>query len=176
MKLTLNVLSLWLAFTTPAAAMGGASHSATPLTPDASTEPVQNAPSATPRLAPRPLAGLSALAFGDSLALGFGQASHMRTLAIVGIGSCALLAITPTSHFDFVLLSAGTNDPPGPCIEAIRAKLMADRVEWVVPVNGARLNVIAVAKSRGDALLYYAAGPNWPHPRAYWNVLGKRPA
>jgi len=176
MKLALNVLSLWLAFTTPAAAMGGASHGATPLISDTAATAVQRAPSASRRPASRIIAGLSSLAFGDSLALGFGQASHMPTFAIVGIGSCALARITPTTHYTFVLLSAGTNDPPGLCIEAIRAKLMADRVEWIVPVNGARSNIIAVAKSHGDALLFYDAGPNWPHPSAYWNVLGKSPA
>ena len=95
----------------------------------------------------------------------------MPTSARVGIGSCAILATTPTGHYDFVLLSAGTNDPPGRCIEAIRQKLNSERVEWVVPVNGARAHVIAVASAHGDTPLFYAAGRNWPHPRAYWNVL-----
>ncbi len=113
----------------------------------------------------------NALALGDSLAVGFGQASHMPTSARVGIGSCAILAMTPTAHYDFVLLSAGTNDPPGRCIEAIRKKLNSERVQWVVPVNGARAHVIAVANAHGDTLLFYAAGRNWPHPRAYWNVM-----
>ena len=62
----------------------------------------------------------------------------MPTNAKVGISSCAILRRTPTAHYDFVLLSAGTNDPPGRCIEAIRARLNASRVAWVVPVNGAR--------------------------------------
>jgi hypothetical protein len=112
----------------------------------------------------------SELALGDSLAVGFGQASHMHTSAIVGIGSCRIAAMTPRQHFDFVLISAGTNDPPGRCIEAIRAKIDCGKCEWIVPVNGARNHVLQVARQYGDALLFYAAGRNWPHPSFYWNV------
>ena len=98
------------------------------------------------------------LALGDSLAVGFGQASHLPTNAKVGIGSCAILRRTPSAHYDFVLLSAGTNDPPGRCIEAIRARLNASRVVWVVPVNGARSHVLAVAGRYGDTPLFYTPG------------------
>jgi len=118
------------------------------------------------------------LALGDSLALGFGRASHMRTLAVVGEPSCpngrrrGILNMVPPGHFNFVLLSAGTNDPPGRCVEAIRARLNADCVMWVVPVNGARPHVLQVAARHGDALLYYTPGKGkvWPHPPRYWNV------
>ena len=116
-------------------------------------------------------ASAGTLALGDSLAVGYGQASHMPTLARVGIGSCAILRMTPTSHYDFVLVSAGTNDPPGRCLEAIRDRLNASRVEWVVPVNGARAHVLAVAALHHDETLFYSAGRNWPHPARYKNVL-----
>jgi hypothetical protein len=111
------------------------------------------------------------LALGDSLALGFGQASHMTINAKVGISSCAILARTPTDHYDFVLLSAGTNDPPGRCVAAIRARLNASHVMWVVPVNGARGTVLATAKVYQDQTLVYTPGRrSWPHPQRYWNV------
>ncbi len=116
------------------------------------------------------------LALGDSLAVGFGGASHMPTRAKVGISSCRILHMTPSSHYDFVLLSAGTNDPPGACVEAIRERLTASRVEWVVPVNGARSHVLAVAGAYGDATLFYVAGArSWPHPAFYWDIHGGKP-
>jgi hypothetical protein len=116
----------------------------------------------------------SELALGDSLALGFGQASGMPTRASVGVSSCRILHMTPTMHFDFVLLSAGTNDPPGRCVEALRARLNAGRVQWVVPVNAARSRVLAVASAHGDATLFYTPGArSWPHPGSYWNVKGR---
>ena len=111
------------------------------------------------------------LALGDSLALGLGRALGIATIARIGISSCSIVGMAPRGHYDRVVLSAGTNDPPGRCIEAIRQKLNSGRVEWVVPVNGARAHVIAVANAHGDTLLFYAAGRNWPHPRAYWNVM-----
>jgi len=125
------------------------------------------------------------LALGDSLALGFGQASGLPTRAVVGEPSCpnrrahrpGIVNMVPAGHFDFVLLSAGTNDAPGRCIEAIRAKLDADKVQWVVPVNGARSHVLAVAGAHGDATLFYTPGArSWPHPAAYWDVTGRHKA
>ena len=119
------------------------------------------------------------LALGDSLALGFGQASRMPTRAIVGEPSCpnkrrpGILSMVPAEHFGFVLLSAGTNDVPGRCIEAIRAKINADKVQWVVPVNGARNHVLAVASAHGDATLFYTPGVrSWPHPATYFDAHG----
>jgi hypothetical protein len=120
-----------------------------------------------------------AVAIGDSLALGFGQASGFETHAKVGEPSCptkswrGVLNMVPSKHYRFALLSAGTNDPPGPCIEAIRIKVQADQVIWVIPINGARQHVLSVAQAHHDDTLSYTPGPNWPHPRAYWNVLRK---
>lgn len=117
------------------------------------------------------------LALGDSLALGFGQASRMPTRAIVGISSCRILGMTPREHFDFVLLSAGTNDPPGPCIERIRSRLNVTRLMWVVPVNGARSQVLEVAGAHRDATLFYTPGARaWPHPAFYFDVKGRHKA
>ena len=119
-------------------------------------------------------------AVGDSLALGFGQASGFETHAAVGEPSCpskkwlGVLNIAPTKHYRFLLISAGTNDPPGRCVAAIRAKVHADEVMWVLPVNGARQHVLSVAHAHHDRTLSYTPDPrHWPHPRAYWNVLRK---
>jgi hypothetical protein len=115
-------------------------------------------------------------AVGDSLAVGFGGASHMSVYAKVGASSCVIRWYVPSHHFDGVLISAGTNDVPGRCVASVRArvaKLMTpSRVMWVVPVNGSRGTVLAVARKWGDELFYYVAqrGRGWPHPHAYRNV------
>ena len=113
------------------------------------------------------------VAVGDSLAVGFGQASGMPTRAIVGISSCRIVGMVPPGHYDFMLLSAGTNDPPGHCVEQVRARADASVVEWVVPVNGARSTVLRVAAAHGDRTLFYTPGARfWPHPARYFDVHG----
>ncbi len=80
--------------------------------------------------------------------------------------------MVPAKHYDTLLISAGTNDVPGRCIEQIRSKVNADHVIWVVPVNGARAHVLQVAAAHGDRLFYYVASRrNWPHPDGYRKVL-----
>jgi hypothetical protein len=114
------------------------------------------------------------VAFGDSLAVGFGPASGLYTIARVGFGSCAILrALTPRYPLDLALISAGTNDAPGPCVAAIRRAVIARRVYWIVPVNGARDRVLATARAYGDIPIFYVAarGRTWPHPARYFNVL-----
>ena len=122
-------------------------------------------------VSPDPVSGHSRAAVGDSLAVGFGHASHMTTFARVGAGSCEIVRKVPRGHYDFMLISAGTNDVPGLCLEAIRARADASTIEWVVPVNGARNHVLSVAHAHGDRLLFYIPSRRaWPHPAAYWNV------
>jgi aromatic ring-opening dioxygenase catalytic subunit (LigB family) len=100
-------------------------------------------------------------AVGDSLALGFGEASGFETRAVVGEPSCphgrwpGVVNMVPAKHFKFLLISAGTNDVPGKCVEAIRAKANADQVMWVIPVNGARQHVLSVAHAHHDRTLSY---------------------
>ncbi len=114
----------------------------------------------------------STLALGDSLALGFGQASHMHLSARVGKSSCWIAKRVPIKRYDFILISAGTNDPPGLCIEKIRALVNGGLIVWVVPVNGARNHVLKVAAAHHDGLLYYKPSKRaWPHPARYWNIL-----
>ena len=109
-------------------------------------------------------------AVGDSLAVGFGQASGMSVYAKVGASSCYIARHMPAGHFDFMLLSAGTNDPPGGCVEQVRARANAGVVEWVVPVNGARAHVLRVAAAHGDRTLFYAGAHGGVHPARYFAV------
>jgi hypothetical protein len=117
------------------------------------------------------------IAIGDSLAVGFGEASHVTTVARVGASSCAILGMVPSVHYDTVLISAGTNDPPGSCVEKVRERVAQrvrpSKVVWIVPVNGARDRVLQVAARYGDELLRYMPGRGraWPHPNRYWKVF-----
>jgi hypothetical protein len=114
-------------------------------------------------------ASANTLALGDSLAVGAGQALHVETVARIAASSCAILRSVPARHFGVVVISAGTNDPPGGCVEKIRAAVHADLVIWILPVNGARNHVAVVARAHGDKTVSYAPGPGrlWPHPRSY---------
>lgn len=112
----------------------------------------------------------SAAAIGDSLTVGVASVLHVPAFAKVGMSSCWILRHAPASHFDRVVLSAGTNDPPGRCAEAIRDKISASDVVWVVPVNGARSHVLAVAGAHGDKTCAYVPSRRkkvWPHPDSY---------
>ena len=113
-------------------------------------------------------------AVGDSLAQGFGWASHFEVYATRSKSSCWIAEHLPSGHFDFMLISAGTNDPPGNCIEQIRTQVQADVVEWVVPVApSARAHVISVAHTHGDRLFFYTPSRRkavWPHPDFYRRV------
>jgi|ERR1700722_6533134 len=106
---------------------------------------------------------------GDSLTVGVSQILHAnKVVAKVGMSSCWIAARTPREHHNWAVISAGTNDPPGRCVASVRARINADRVVWIVPVNGARGNVIRVATAHGDKLAYYTPGKrSWPHPSSY---------
>ena len=107
------------------------------------------------------------LVLGDSLAQGLGQALGVATIAKIGISSCSIARMVPSGHFDRVVISAGTNDPPGRCIESVRHQLDASHVTWVVPVNGARSHVLRVAAQMGDSTLFYAPAGRGVHPSNY---------
>jgi len=104
---------------------------------------------------------------GDSLALGGGTAAHEQTTARVGASSCAILKMVPSAHHDRVVISAGTNDPPGACVAAIRRAVNARLVVWIVPVNGGGPNVLAVAAANGDRAVYYKPAHGNVHPVSY---------
>ena len=116
-------------------------------------------------------AALITLVLGDSIAVGTGQALHAYTVAHKGISSCAVLKRTPRAPQDTVVISAGSNDPPGACLDTIRERLTAMQVVWIVPQNAAAAaNVRRVAAKHGDKVVTFTAGPDGVHPRSYATV------
>lgn len=109
------------------------------------------------------------LALGDSLAVGTGQALHCDIAAHVGASSRAIVQFAPAKQYDFVVISAGTNDPPGDYIEVVRARVRSGKIVWILPVNGARAHVLRVAAAHGDRAVSYTPGRGrvWPHPYSY---------
>lgn len=106
----------------------------------------------------RPGGGGLSLIVGDSIAKGTGAALGVRTVARESMSSCWIAARTPSFSGAWAVISAGINDPPGSCIEAIRARVRALRVVWILPapINSARAHVKAVAAAHGDRTVSYA--------------------
>ena len=112
-------------------------------------------------------------AIGDSIALGTGHALGAATFARTGASSCAIYRFMPSvASYNLVVLSAGVNDPPGSCIEKIRARLVGKRVIWVLPppINTARAHIQSVAKINGDRTVSFVPGPDHLHPYSYDEV------
>jgi hypothetical protein len=125
---------------------------------------------------------MSILVLGDSIAKGLGLAMKAYTIATVGMGSCGILQHVPSQHFPLAVISAGVNDPPGPCVDAIRNKINADHVVWIRPVpyrfgrhglihlndsQAAGPTVDRVAAAHGDKVVTYVRGRDGVHPANY---------
>jgi hypothetical protein len=120
------------------------------------------------------LALISTLVVGDSIAVGAGGALHATTYAHKGWSSCAIYAMLTTrqpTHVDRVVVSAGVNDPPGECVEAIFRDFAPFAGEIVVilppPINSARAHIAAVAARYGAKTVSYIPGRDHLHPRSY---------
>jgi hypothetical protein len=113
--------------------------------------------------------GVVTIVIGDSLAVGFGAAAHIETHARVSASSCAIASFAPSGPADVIVVSAGINDPPGRCLDSLRARLHARRIIWILPapINSARAHVAAVAAAHGDTTCSYVTGPRSFHPRSY---------
>lgn len=125
------------------------------------------------------------VAIGDSIAQGTGYALHVPTYARVGASSCYIMKHLPHASFRYVVVSAGINDAPGPCVARVFASIVARRVVVILPapINSARANVMALALARGYPVVSYACPHGCSrrsfHPvsysllaaqvRAYWN-------
>ena len=113
------------------------------------------------------------LALGDSIALGTGSALQVHTVARQNMGSCWILEQAPTGSFEHVVISAGINDAPGNCVEAIRKKYAGSKVVWILPapINSARGHVASVALQYNDRTVSYrcrgACNSSNFHPRSY---------
>jgi hypothetical protein len=77
--------------------------------------------------------------------------------------------MVPRGHFDSVVISAGVNDPPGHCLEAILAKIDAGEIVLILPpaVNSARAHIASVAAAHGAKTVSYVPGRDHLHPRSY---------
>jgi hypothetical protein len=120
--------------------------------------------------------GASAQCFviGDSIAVGLaGQFSHCASRARVGLSSTAIMRLAMDSPpAEWAAISAGSNDPANRNLqgnlEAIRARVRAERVIWILPHNArAAMTVRAVAATRGDAMVSFAARSDGVHPQSY---------
>ena len=107
------------------------------------------------------------MALGDSIAQSTGSALGVPTYAEVGASSCRILGTMPTGFYNHVVISAGINDAPGACVDAIREKVRAKFVTWIVPapINSAYSHVINVAAAHGDRTVGYLC---W-HGCTKWN-------
>ena len=110
---------------------------------------------------------------GDSIAVGVGaQFSHGATVrAKVGISSGAIIARAGVTA-RWVAISAGSNDPTNHSLsanlEAIRARIHAGQIIWIIPRNVvAAKAVITLAHRHGDTTVGFLAGHDGIHPQSY---------
>lgn len=110
---------------------------------------------------------------GDSIAAGTGRALGVKTQARVGASSCWLLHHVTEWSFRYVVVSAGINDAPGPCVSAIFQRIVAKRVVVILPapINTAYANVSRLALSHGFATIRYRCAGGCSksnfHPASY---------
>jgi hypothetical protein len=111
-------------------------------------------------------------AAGDSIAFGTGHALHVATFARERMSSCWILkheVPLAVGHFDHFAISAGVNDAPGPCLEAIINHIDAGQFVLILPpgVNSARAHIASVAAARHIQTVSYVPGRDHLHPRSY---------
>ncbi|WP_158817601.1 hypothetical protein [Methylocapsa sp. S129] len=119
-------------------------------------------------------ASAQCLVIGDSIAVGLaGQFSRCESRAKVGLPSGAIARLaTGAPTAEWAAISAGSNDPANRALrgnlEAIRQKVRAGRVIWIVPRNAqAAAAVRAVAGAHGDSSVAFSSGRDGVHPRSY---------
>ena len=113
------------------------------------------------------------LVAGDSIARGTGHAmTGVVIRARTSAGSCRIAKFgTWRRAWNHVVLSAGINDD-GACVAALRARVKAQRVIWVLPapINRGRAAVQAAMQPGDRAVSYACAGgctkSNF-HPASY---------
>lgn len=113
---------------------------------------------------------------GDSIALGVGTELHRCAVnATVGIPSTDIIG--RVQHANVLVVSAGSNDPHNPKLEAnlraIRARA-AQKVIWISPIDPvAAAAVSRVAKLHGDTVVHFTPRPDKVHPRSYPALAGR---
>ena len=117
------------------------------------------------------LAHASDMAVGDSIGIGTGHALGVSTYGRVGAGSCEIVRRVPRATYRFAVISAGINDG-GACVAAVRARVLAQRVVWILPapINPGRAAVLAAMRPEDGSVSYDCAGgctkSNF-HPASY---------
>ena len=128
-------------------------------------------------LAAIPKARAADLAVGDSIACGTGRALGLRTICREGAGSCEIAGwrVPQGTAWDRLVVSAGINDG-GACVKALRGRLRAQRVIWILPapINGGRDAVLKAMRPGDRSVSYECTGgctkKNF-HPASY-DVVG----
>ncbi len=113
---------------------------------------------------------------GDSIALGVGtELQRCAVNATIGIPSAAVIG--RVRNADVLVVSAGSNDPHNPLLEAnlrtIRAKA-AKKVIWISPMDPiAARTVTRVAGLHGDSVVHFTPRPDNIHPLSYAVLAGR---
>lgn len=120
------------------------------------------------------------LIIGDSIAAGIAAAlSTMQLVACdvrarVGASAGAIISMVPTASYQFVIISAGSNDRGNRILaadlERLRITLRANAITWVYPRGSPEAwAVYRVARKRGDRAigLESIGSRDGVHPRSY---------
>ena len=117
---------------------------------------------------------MDCIAVGDSIAVGIGTAEHCVINAKVGASSSYIANHVMSADKKVAVISAGSNDPTNPKLmnnlSAIRAKVSAQRVVWILPYNRKAAAVVrSVAVLHGDAYIDLAGFKtrDGVHPSSY---------
>jgi hypothetical protein len=118
---------------------------------------------------------------GDSIALGTGTAEGLNANrrppctvdAKIGIPSAQVIGRVHPA--DLLVVSAGSNDPDNPKLqanlEAIRAKATG-KVLWIVPVNARAASIVRlVAFKHSDGIVSFTPGRDHLHPKSYLPLI-----
>lgn len=119
---------------------------------------------------------LTCMIVGDCIAtrphgLG-GRFSQCEVSAAVGLSSSAIVKRVPASPMKWLVISAGSNDPTNPRLEAnleaMRGRAKADQVVWVAPVHPKAFEAVRkVAAKHGDRFVSFTPGRDNVHPKSY---------
>lgn len=109
------------------------------------------------------------LVAGDSIAVGVGQYAPKECTVNAKIGISSTAIISRVSPAKLVVISAGSNDPDNPRLEAnleaIRAKSPGE-YRWIVPQNPkAAAAVLTVARKHGDRTFTFTPARDHVHPK-----------
>ena len=118
----------------------------------------------------------SCLVLGDSIAthagLG-GQLPQCANVARQGAPTSWIARNVPSTHYDIVYISAGSNDwgliqGLDARLQNLRNKVAAYEVVWILPaLPGPRADVAIVSAENHDRAVSFVAGDDHVHPKSY---------